>query len=77
MEPAAIERAPVENEPRQSEPKELGSTFPPVVELAPEPVIPGQRPSAQPSTGLPPRNRIPPPRERLPKNVVPPSRASR
>jgi hypothetical protein len=85
VEPAPIEPAPIESQPIEphpiapepSEPKrgELGPTFPPVVELAPEPVIPGQ-PAAQPPTAhppstLPPRNRIPPPQERVPKNRLP------
>jgi hypothetical protein len=37
----------------------------PVVELAPDPILP-------PDQALPPRNRIPSPADRLPKNVIPP-----
>jgi hypothetical protein len=65
------EPEPDEPEPVEHRPRELGPTFPPVVELAPEPVIPGQPPSAVPPSALPPRNRIPQPKDRLPKNRVP------
>lgn len=76
IEAAPVEREPIATDPIAPQPKELGPTFPPVVELAPEPVIPGQTPAAQPPSTqppstLPPRNRIPPPQERLPKNRLP------
>lgn len=46
------------------EPQRLYPGRAPVVELAPDPVLPDE--------GLPPRNRVPTPGDRLPKNVIPP-----